>query len=263
MLVDTHAHLTSKRLKADARGALERARAAGVERVVTVGIDAADSAEAVELAGRHEGVYAAVGIHPHEAAEVTDRDWEAVAELACAKGVIAVGETGLDFYRRLAPAEAQEELLRRHLELARELALPAIVHSRSAEGRALEIVREFPGVKCVFHCFTGPAQVAQAAAGAGHFVGFTGVVTYRNADEVRRAAAAAGAGRIVVETDCPYMVPEPLRSDGVKRSEPAHVRLVGRALAATLGMAEAEVERATTDAARDLFGPGVVAPGAK
>ena len=228
--------------------------------VVVVGTDARDSARDVELAGRYDGLFAAVGIGHQSAPDATDADWAEIERLAAAERVVAIGETGLDLHWTRDTIRAQEDLFARHLDLARRAGLPAIVHSRSAEPRALEMVRSAAGVRAVFHCYTGPVAVAEEAVAAGHAVGFTGVVTYENAEDVRAVALAVGPGPVVVETDCPYMVPDSLRRRQVKHSEPAHVRATAEALARLWGLSIADVERTTTAAACDLFGVGRPGP---
>lgn len=259
-LFDTHCHLADRAFRADLDEALARARLAGVAGMVCVGYDLASSRAAAELAGREERVWAAVGIHPHDAARA-GRGWVAeLRKLARRDKVVAIGETGLDFYRDLSPRPAQKDVFRRHLELALELGLPVIVHDRDAHDETVEILREAhagqsggatpPGV---MHCFSGGPDHAQACLGLGFCLSFAGPLTYPKSDKVREIAAAAPADRLLVETDAPYLAPQAQRGH---RNEPAFVAEVAAALAAVRGVSPKEAAALTTANARRLFGLG-------
>ena len=224
-LIDTHAHLDDERFAEDLDDVLARALAAGVTRIVTVGTDLASSARAVEIAARHDAVYAAVGIHPHDA-KSAPAEWRAeLARLVSHRKVVAMGEIGLDFHYLHSPAQVQEDLFSWQLELAKELGLPVIVHSREAEQRTMAVLEGAAGnsdgsVRGVMHCFSGSMKTMARVAGIRMDVSFAGAVTFKNADELREVAAGAPMGRMLVETDSPYMSPEPYRG---KRNEPARV----------------------------------------
>lgn len=246
--VDAHCHPASVTGGADA--ALDRAREAGVAWVVAVGTDLASSREAVALAARREDVVATVGLHPHDADRLDD-EWEELAALAAAGGVAAVGEAGFDLHYRRSPVEAQAEAFRRQVRLAHRLGLPLVVHTREAWDETFALLdEEGPPDRLVFHCFTGgPAEAARAVARGGH-VSFSGIVSFKNAAEVRAAAAACPSDRVLVETDAPYLAPVPHRG---RENEPALLPAVGAALAAAVGRTPGEVAAATAEQAARVF----------
>jgi len=239
-LVDTHAHLMDPAFDADRAAVLARARAAGVEALVLVGYDLPSSRAAVALAREIPWARASVGIHPNSAAEASDADFEAIAELARAPEVVAVGETGLDYFRQYTPHDRQRTALDWHLSLAEELAVPAIVHNRQADADVAEALtvaasgstsRPIPGV---LHCFSSTdPHYLQRVLDAGYFVSFAGPLTFRSAQNLRAMAARVPLGRLLVETDCPYLAPVPHRG---QRNEPAFVRDTATCLASILGL---------------------------
>jgi TatD DNase family protein len=244
-LVDTHAHLMDPAFDADRDGVLARARAAGVTRLVLVGYDRATSQAAVELTRELPGCGAAVGIHPNSAAEATDADFAALAALARAPEVVAIGETGLDYYRQHTPHARQRESFRWHLRLARELGLPVIVHNRLADSDVASAAESHSG-SGVLHCFssTDPSYL-ERMLDLGYFVSFAGPITFKNAEELRSMAARVPHQRVLVETDCPYLAPMPHRGD---RNEPAFVRYTAICVAEVLGVSfDAFVERLWTN----------------
>jgi TatD DNase family protein len=247
--VDSHAHLTGLAGGADA--ALERARAAGVHAVVCVGTDASSSRASIELAARHAEVRATVGLHPHDATRL-DQEWDELSRLAAADGVVAVGETGLDYHYLHSPAAEQERAFRRHVALARQLGLALVVHSRDAWDDTFRVLAdEAPPPATVLHCFTGGPAEAERALELGCRLSFSGIVTFRNAADVRAAAALTPLERLLVETDAPYLAPVPHRG---RENEPAFVPLVGAAVADAAGLEPAVVAEATTASARAVFG---------
>ncbi len=246
--VDSHAHLSS--LSIDPDVALARARAAGVAAVVCVGTDVASSRAAIDLAARHGDVVASVGLHPHDADRIDD-EWAGIVALAATTGVVAVGETGLDFHYRYAPAERQEDAFRRHIGLAKSRGLALVVHSRDAWDDTFRILEdEGPPPRTVLHCFTGGPVEAQRALDLGAWLSFSGIVSFRNAEDVRAAAAHTPLDRMLVETDSPYLAPVPHRG---AENEPALVPVVGAALAGAAGHGEAQVAAATATSARTVF----------
>jgi TatD DNase family protein len=224
-LVDSHCHLADPRLYSDLDGALQRAADAGVAAILAVGAIGSIEADrlTVEIAERYQRVFAAVGVHPHNAADCDEPRATELAELATSLRVVAIGETGLDFHYMHSPAEAQERAFRRHLELARSLERPVVIHCREAERRLCEIVREvgLPPAGGVIHCFTGDNEAAREFVELGLYVSFSGILTFRNARAVRAAAATVPLERLLIETDAPYLAPEPYRGN---RNEPAYVR---------------------------------------
>jgi len=250
--IDTHTHLNHPRLLRRLDQVLARAREAGVSQMVVVGYDLPSSETAVALARQHPCLYASVGVHPHDAGGVSDGTLARLRELARGERVVAIGETGLDFYRDLAPREAQTESFRRHLGLAAELGLPAIVHCREAQEALLEILTarksELPSL--IWHCFDGTREQAETALALGAFLGFGGTLTYPRGEEMREVAAAAPEGRILVETDCPYLSPEPTRG---RDNEPANLTLIIDRLAAIRRAERATMATATAENARRVF----------
>jgi TatD DNase family protein len=223
-VIDTHCHLADSRLRDDVEGVIARAREAGVRQMISVGAigPIENDRLTVAIAESHPDVFAAVGVHPHDASECTAERIAALRELASSNKVVAVGESGLDFHYLRSPREAQEDALRAHLGLATELSLPIVIHCRDAETRMVEIVREtgMPPRGGVIHCFTGNADAAREFLDLGFCISFSGILTFRNSATIREAATIVPADRVMVETDAPYLAPEPHRG---KRNEPAYV----------------------------------------
>ena len=225
-LADSHCHLTDRSFRDDLQAVFERARAAGVARVVTVGSDADDARAALRLVAERRDAWCTSGIHPHMAGRAA-ADLSAIREVASHPRCVAIGETGLDYHYDNAPREAQRRSFARHVELAAELELPVVVHSRSAVADTETVVRECAGrVRGVLHCFTGPARLLDAALEAGWLVSFTGIATFRSFDsELLRSVPA---DRYMIETDAPYLAPVPARG---KRNEPSLLPRVVASLA--------------------------------
>src|SRR6266540_5773944 len=234
-LVDTHAHLHFPEFAQDLDAVLERARAAGVARIVTIGTDRETNTAAVALAERLPDVYATVGIHPHDAVEATEADFEALEALARSSAkVVAVGEMGLDFFRDLSPRDIQERVFRRQLGLARRLGRPVVVHCRDAHAEALAVLAEekVGEMGGVMHCFSADVEVAKRCLDLGLLISIAGPVTYKNARSLPDVARFVPEDRLVVETDCPYLPPTPHRG---KRNEPAYVALTAEHVARLRG----------------------------
>jgi TatD DNase family protein len=246
---DSHAHLWA--LSSEPDDALERARTAGVHTVICVGTDAASSQASLAVAARHDDVRATVGLHPHDAVRLDD-EWDTILSLAADPAVVAIGETGLDFYYEHSPADAQESSFRRHIALAKQLDRALVIHTRDAWVDTFRILDdEGPPARTVFHCFTGGPDEARAALDLDAWLSFSGVVSFRNADRVRAAAAVTPLGRLLVETDAPYLAPVPHRG---RENEPALVPAVGAALAAAKGLEPDQVAAATAAAGATVFG---------
>ncbi|WP_165250567.1 TatD family hydrolase [Paludisphaera soli] len=252
-LVDTHAHLDDPRLRPQLREILARARRAGVMQVVAIGTTAADSADVAALASEHPGVFAAVGFQPNNVVEAVEGDWARIVELASAPRVVALGETGLDRHWDRTPFDLQRDWFQRHLDLALERDLPVVIHCRNCEA---DIVAQLAAmgspVRGVLHSFTGDRDQAEAFLALGLHISFAGMLTFgnRNLDALREAAAAVPLDRLLVETDSPYLTPQPLRGRG---NEPAYVAWTARKLAEVRGIDERELARAVTANARALF----------
>lgn len=245
--VDSHCHVQDFD---DVDGVLDAAEEAGVGGVLVVGTDLEASRRAVDLAARRSSVWASVGLHPHEASRF-DEEWEALAELAREPRVVGVGESGFDLHHRHSPEGDQERAFRAHVALAGELGRALVIHTREAWPQTFRVLEE-EGVpsRTVFHCFTGGPAEAERALGLGAHLSFSGIVSFPGASEVREAAALAPLGRVLVETDAPYLAPVPHRG---QRNEPRHVVRVGEALAGAAGTSAEEVASATTSTARALF----------
>lgn len=227
-MIDTHAHLDACAEPAEV--VLERARAAGVDRVVTIGTGIESCRAALGLAEREPGVFAALGVHPHDAGGAEAARLPELRELLAHDRAVAVGETGLDYFRDYAPPAAQGNLFQAHLELAAEFDLPVVIHSRAASSETAELLASFDG-RVILHCFSEPELLA-IALDRGYYVSFAGNVTYRSAEPLRAAAMAVPADRILVETDCPYLAPQPVRGQA---NEPAFLVHTVDALAALRG----------------------------
>jgi TatD DNase family protein len=249
--VDSHCHPQWVTGGADA--AIERARAAGVVGIVVVGTDAESSGAAVELAARHDDVRATVGLHPHEASRLDD-EWPALVELAASPGVVAIGEAGFDLHYLRSEPDAQDAAFRAQVRLAHELDRALVIHSREAWDETFGVLEEeTPPRRTVFHCFTGGPAEAERALALGAWLSFSGIVSFKGADDVRAAAGVCPLDRMLVETDAPYLAPVPHRG---RENEPAYVVDVGRALAAAVGRPIGEVALATTAAARAMLETG-------
>ncbi len=258
MYTDTHCHL--ELIDTDTPHApIARAQAGGVTTLVTVGTDLASSAECVVTANSHEGVFAAVGIHPHNAIEATEHVLKRLAGLASQPRVVGIGETGLDYFRDHSPRVRQAESFREHIRLAKEFDKALVIHARESHDDVLAILDdERPPHRVVFHCFSGDVDLVKRCADEGWFMSFAGNLTFRNAPELREVAATAPLELLVTETDSPYLSPHPFRG---KPNEPARVALVVRQLAELHGCDPTEMATITTANARRLFAlPSTVTP---
>ena len=280
-LIETHAHLDYPDFEADLEEVISRAEDAAVTRIISIGTGLESSRRAVALAERFPNVYAVVGIHPTNVVEEGLEFLPALRELALHPKVVAIGETGIDYHHipeELQPPNvasvdsallaqssgdqerliaegawkaAQSDAFRMQLDLAVELGLNVVIHQRSSWTDTLEVLRDYTGrVRGVFHCFGGTPEEAAEVAALGHLVSFTGIITFKNAEQVRATAAAVAAGGYMVETDCPYLAPAPHRG---KRAEPAHTRLVAEKIAEVRGISVEEVAAATTATAEAFF----------
>lgn len=245
-MIDTHAHLDG--CETPPAELLARAREAGVDRVITVGSGIESCRTSLGIAAREHGVFAALGIHPHQAGGEEATRLDELRDLLAQDGAVAVGETGLDFYRDWAPRECQRELFAAQLELAAELKKPVVVHNRDADGETAELLGGFAGT-VVLHCFSSPALL-EVALERGYFVSFAGNVTFPKATELRDAAARIPAGRILAETDSPYLAPQPLRG---RPNEPANVVHTVAALATARGEDAAELATTIDANANEAF----------
>jgi len=245
-VIDTHAHLDALD---DTDAAVARACEAGVTRILTVGTDVAGCRRALELAEQHDGVFAILGIHPHEAGNATAADVDEVRALLDHPRAVGVGEMGLDWFRDYAPPDKQRRLFAQELELAAETGKPAVIHTRAADDDTLAALAGFVG-RVVLHCFSSPHLLATALE-RGWYVSFAGNVTYKNAVDLRLAATQVPADRILAETDCPYLAPQAVRG---QRNEPAYVVHTVAALAQARGEEADELTAQIERNAADCFG---------
>lgn len=253
--IDSHAHLD---LLPDLPAVLAAAHQAGVEQIVTIGVDLASSRAAVALAAAQAQVFASVGLHPHDAEQADAAYWRELETLARQARPVAIGECGLDFYRDLSPRSAQFEAFARQIALARELNLPLVVHDRQAHAETAALLAEHDAgqVGGVLHCFSGDLDLARKVLDLGFSLGVTGVITYKNAQALRDLVRLAPIERLLIETDCPYLTPEPWRG---KPNQPAYVARTCAGLAQALERPVEEVAALTTANARRLF--ALPAPG--
>jgi TatD DNase family protein len=258
MFVDSHAHIDGEEFDADRDEVVARARAAGVRAILNVGTGDPHGGHferAVAVAEKYEGVYAAVGVHPHDA-KLFDEGAEGLLRRLLSGGgrVVALGEIGLDFHYDNSPRDVQREVFARQLRLAREVRKPVVIHSREADEETVEILREHwsdAGLGCVMHCFGGGVPMAESVLEMGSYVSFAGNVTFKKADALREAARVVPLERLLVETDCPFLSPVPLRG---RRNEPAHVVETARFLAEMRDISAEELGRATWENFFRLFG---------
>ena len=252
-MIDTHCHLTFEELADDVEAVIERSKDAGVTGWITVGTNTHENRKSIELAGKFENMHTAVGIHPHEAKDVTAETITELKKLAQNGKVVAIGETGLDFHYDFSKPPDQRKVFAQHLKIAAEVNLPVIVHCREAFDDTMETLeRHGDGIKrVVFHCFSGSAEQAKIVLDKGFHISFTGVVTFKNAEAVREAAKIVPLDRLMLETDCPYMSPEPMRKQ--KINEPAFMIHTAKFLAELKQMHLADFANAVITTSKTFF----------
>jgi TatD DNase family protein len=271
MYVDSHAHLTSSQFDQDRDEVIRRARDAGVRFIVNPGSDLADSRRAVELAERHEAVFACVGVHPHEASKVDERSLQEIEELSKHPKVVAIGEIGLDFHYDFSPPDVQERIFKAQIDIAQRCDLPLVIHTREALDETVAIVEQavesfpgwrkhlvqpesrFPSPKGVVHCFPGDPQLAWKLIGHGFYISLPGLVTFKNAGLAADVAREVSAEHLLLETDSPYLTPVPYRG---KRNEPAYLHLIAEKIGSLQGLSAEDIARSTAYSAYKLFGIG-------
>ena len=249
--LDSHAHYDAKRFREDQGQVLAKMQPAGVGCIINVGCDLDSSLRSIALSEAYDFIYAAVGSHPDDAAHVDEALINQYRELAQKPKVVAIGEIGLDYYYEDVPRTQQQKAFRMQMELAGELNMPVIVHQRDAYEDALRIVDEFPEVRGVFHCFSGSVEYARELVKRGWYLGFTGVITFKNARKVVEVAQWAPLNRLLLETDCPYMAPEPFRG---QRSDSTMLCKMAEKIAQLRGLSVEEIAKCTRENAMKLFG---------
>ena len=251
MLFDTHAHYDDEAFEADRRDLLASMPEHNVGLIVNPGCTVNSSRAAVALAAEFPHVYAAVGIHPENCGDFVPQQMEEIRALAKGDKVVAIGEIGLDYYwPENPPRELQQQVLRAHMALAEELGLPVIIHDREAHADCLTIVREFPAVTGVFHCFSGSVEMARELLKLGWMLSFNGAITFKNARKAPEVVAAVPMDRLMIETDAPYLTPVPFRG---KRNDSTYVHLVAEKIAQIKGVDSTEVERITWENGKRFF----------
>lgn len=252
-LIDTHAHLNDEKFTSDLDDVIARAEAADVKRIIVCGCDLASSRAAIDLSERYESVYATVGVHPHDAKHYNPVVGRMLIQMAENKKVLAIGEIGLDFHYDFSPREDQFAAFEAQVELAAEVGLPIIVHSRESNPEVLQVLSNKAAKisKCVFHCFSGDEDFVQQVLDLGYYIGVDGPITYKASEKLRRVIQVTPLERILIETDCPYLTPIPYRG---KRNEPAYVRLVAEEVARVKEIPLEELAEITTRNAFDFFG---------
>ena len=251
MLIDSHTHLEMEDFDGDRDAVVERARQAGVTSMITVGTSLAYCKKALDLAGRYPEVYVAVGIHPHDAKDIDKGTYDALRELAGREKVVAYGEIGLDFFRNLSPRQVQLDRFGEQLDLAEEIGLPVIIHDRAAHQETLEMLGARPGkLGGVIHCFSGDRTMAKQCLDLGFAISVPGTVTFDKAEELQRVVEYVPLEYLLVETDAPYLAPQPYRG---KRNEPAYVAKTAAKIAELKGLSYEEVACRTAENARALF----------
>jgi len=254
MLIDSHAHIQGKEYADEVAAVISRAADVGVEKIIAVGGagDMSSNTEAIALAAKFENLYATVGMHPHDAKEVGVEQLQGLSKLALSPKVVAIGETGLDYYYSHSPHDIQRHVFAQFISMARDTNLPIVVHERDAAKDAVDLLRSEGAkeLRGVIHCFTGDYEAARAYLDLGFYLSFTGIITFKNAEALRDVVRKLPLERMFVETDCPYLTPVPHRG---KRNEPAYVRFVAETIAKVKDISLDEVARVTTDNVTNLF----------
>lgn len=227
-MIDSHAHLNDSRFEDQLPEVVARAEEAGVEKIINIGYDLLSSRRAIGLAQEYSSMYAVVGIHPHDAKRASEGTMADLIKLAASNEVVAIGETGLDYHYDNSPRDLQQKVFHWHLEIAEALNLPVVIHSRDATEDTVNILKQHPNNRCLLHCYSGSWETAQIYLAMGYYISFAGPITFKNAHKLRNVAAQVPLDRVLIETDCPYLAPEPHRG---KSNEPAFVIHVAEKLA--------------------------------
>lgn len=252
MLIDSHAHLDDKRFNRDRDMIIKNLNSNGIESVVNIGADLKTSKASVELADKYENIYAVVGVHPHSATEINKAALERLRELAKNEKVLAIGEIGLDFHYDRSPRDVQRSAFRAQIDLAKELNLPIVIHSREADGETFDIIKESMdgNLKVLLHCYSGSAELAQEYIKLGCYISLAGPVTFNNARVPKEVAKVVALDRLLVETDSPYLTPTPYRG---KRNEPMFVKYVAKEIAELKGIDIEELSKATLENTKRFY----------
>lgn len=251
MLVDTHAHLQWASFDKDREKVINRAKRAGVEYIVNIGFDVDGSINAIDLAEKYKGLYATVGIHPHNASQFNQKVLNKLRKLSENPKVVAIGEIGLDYYRNLSSRQAQKKAFKDQLFLAKELELPVVIHNREAHADTLEILSKFKEkTTIIMHCFSGSREMAEQCVKSNFYISFAGPVTFPNSHKLHEIAKWIDLKKILLETDCPWLAPQDMRG---KRNEPAFLIFIAKKIAELRRISMDELSEATTKNAREIF----------
>nr|QGT51301.1 deoxyribonuclease [uncultured Firmicutes bacterium] len=250
MLYDSHAHLDDPQFDGDREAVIQKIKSAGVGYLNNIGADMKTSAASINLAEENDFIYATVGVHPSETTDMTDSDIEELRRMAAHPKVVAIGEIGLDYHYEDTNKELQRKWFRRQLELAKELELPVVIHDRESGGECIAILKEMGITNGVMHCYSGSAETAKELLDMGFHISFTGVLTFKNAKKAVQAVSVIPMERLMIETDCPYMAPEPYRGT---RNDSSYVGKVAEKMAEIKGLSVEEVERITCENAKRFF----------
>jgi len=252
MLIDSHAHLEMPEFRKDLEEVIQRAKESGVEYIFTVGTEKKDWKRALEIANTHPSIYAILGIHPHNAKEIDDQTYPVLKELCHHEKVKAYGEIGLDFFRNLSPRDIQMKRFREQIELAKELGLPIVIHDREAHRETMEILKSEKAEECggIIHCFSGDDEMAKACTDMGFYISIPGSITFKNAESFREIVKRIPLDSLLVETDAPFLTPEPFRG---KRNEPSYVRYTAQKVAEIKKVSFDQVAEATTENAMRVY----------
>ncbi len=250
MYFDTHAHLDDKQFDEDRAEVIEKIRSAGVSFLVNIGADMESSVRSVELSQKYDFIYAAVGVHPYDAEKMTKEEFSALEELAKNEKVVAIGEIGLDYHYEEADQEAQKEWFYKQIKLAEKLDLPYIVHDRDAHGDCLDIIKKSGYYKGVMHCYSGSVEMAKELIKLGFYLSFAGPVTFKNGKKTKEVAEYAPLDKILIETDCPYLSPEPYRG---RRNDSSMVPYIAATIAELKGVSQEELAHITEENGKRFF----------
>ncbi|MGG3799678.1 TatD family hydrolase [Metabacillus fastidiosus] len=253
MLFDTHAHLNALQYENDVEEVIQRALDEGVSEIVVVGFDRETIERAMELIEEYDFIYAAIGWHPVDAIDMTDKDLQWIRELSEHPKVVAIGEMGLDYYWDKSPKDIQKEVFRKQIALAKEVKLPLIIHNRDATADVVAILEEEGAseVGGIMHCFTGSLEVAKQCMDMNFYISFGGPVTFKNAKKPKEVVQEIPLDRLLIETDCPYLTPHPFRG---KRNEPGYVKYVAEEIAKLRNLSYEEIAKKTSDNGKKIFG---------
>lgn len=253
MFIDSHAHLDDERFDEDRIALIESLRENNIDLVINIGADMESSRASVKLSKEYDNIYAAVGVHPHDAQDVTETYLDELKDLSKEEKVLAIGEIGLDFYYDNSPRDIQRKVFLDQLELARDLNLPVVIHTRDAAGETFEILKEAcaKGTRGIMHCYSGSVEMALEYIKLGFYISLGGPVTFKKARVPKEVAEVVPLDKLLIETDCPYLTPEPFRG---KRNEPKYVTYTAEAIAEIRGISIEELAEATSRNAREIFG---------